>query len=46
MSAHTNNFPKLHTAAWPGVVGKGDGGEPPIDLGYAHSSERICSPLL
>jgi len=33
MSAkHTNNFPKLHNAAWPGVVGKGDGGEPPIDL--------------
>ncbi|MFZ5828671.1 MAG: sugar phosphate isomerase/epimerase family protein [Planctomycetota bacterium] len=32
MSEHTNNFPKLHNAAWPGVVGKGDGGEPPIDL--------------
>jgi len=29
---HTNNYPKLHNAAWPGVVGKGDGGEPPIDL--------------
>ncbi len=29
---HTNNFPKIHNAAWPGVVGKGDGGEPPIDL--------------
>jgi sugar phosphate isomerase/epimerase len=27
-----NNFPKLHNATWPGVVGKGDGGEPPIDL--------------
>lgn len=27
-----NNFPKIHNAAWPGVVGKGDGGEPPIDL--------------
>jgi sugar phosphate isomerase/epimerase len=27
-----NNFPKLHNAAWPGVVGKGDGGEPPIAL--------------
>ncbi len=27
-----NNFPKLHNAAWPGVVGKGDGGDPPIDL--------------
>jgi hypothetical protein len=29
---HTNNYPKLHNAAWPGLVGKGDGGEPPIDL--------------
>ncbi len=28
----TNNYPKLHNAAWPGVVGKGDDGEPPIDL--------------
>ncbi len=28
----TNNYPKLHNAAWPGVVGKGDGGEPPIGL--------------
>lgn len=27
-----NNFPKLHNAAWPGVVGKGEGSEPPIDL--------------
>jgi sugar phosphate isomerase/epimerase len=32
MSDHVNNYPKLHNAAWPGVVGKGDGGEPPIDL--------------
>jgi len=31
-TSHTNNFPKLHNAAWPGLVGKGDGGEPPIDL--------------
>ena len=30
--SHTNNFPKLHNAAWPGVVGKGEGSEPPIDL--------------
>ena len=29
---HTNNYPKLHNAAWPGVVGKGGDGEPPIDL--------------
>ena len=25
-----NNFPKLHNATWPGVVGKGDGSEPVI----------------
>ncbi len=32
-STHTNNFPKLHNAAWPGVVGKGgEGAEPSIDL--------------
>ncbi len=29
----TNNYPKLHNAAWPGVVGKGSGdGEPIIPL--------------
>src|SRR5580693_6586134 len=28
----TNNFPKLHNATWPGVVGKGDGSEPFISL--------------
>ena len=27
-----NNYPKLHNAAWPGVVGKGGDGEPPIEL--------------
>jgi sugar phosphate isomerase/epimerase len=32
MSDHPNNYPKLHNAAWPGVVGKGQGGEPPIGL--------------
>lgn len=32
-STHANTFPKLHNAAWPGVVGKGgEGAEPPIDL--------------
>jgi sugar phosphate isomerase/epimerase len=30
--SHPHNYPKLHNAAWPGVVGKGQGGEPPIDL--------------
>jgi sugar phosphate isomerase/epimerase len=30
---HTNTYPKLHNAAWPGVVGKGSpGAEPFIDL--------------
>ena len=32
MSDHTNNYPKLHNAAWPGVVGKGGDGEPIIEL--------------
>jgi sugar phosphate isomerase/epimerase len=32
MSNHPHNFPKLHNAAWPGVVGKGPDSEPPIDL--------------
>lgn len=27
-----NNYPKLHNASWPGVVGKGPGSEPPIAL--------------
>ena len=32
-SAKPNNFPKLHNAMWPGLVGKGSpGGEPAIDL--------------
>lgn len=25
-----NNYPKLHNATWPGIVGKGEGSEPPI----------------
>ncbi len=31
-TSHAHQFPKLHNAAWPGVVGKGDGSEPAIDL--------------
>jgi sugar phosphate isomerase/epimerase len=27
-----NNFPKLHNATWPGIVGKGDGAEPPVSF--------------
>src|SRR5438128_4078441 len=29
---HSNSFPKLHNATWPGVVGKGPDSEPPIEL--------------
>ena len=33
MSDHPNNFPKLHNAMWPGLVGKEPGTDnPPIDL--------------
>src|SRR5271157_3773890 len=33
MSAEINNYPKLHNAMWPGLVGKGSpGAEPFIDL--------------
>jgi hypothetical protein len=33
MAEHPNNFPKLHNAVWPGVVGKGgEGNEPCIEL--------------
>ncbi|MCX7044522.1 MAG: TIM barrel protein [Candidatus Sumerlaeota bacterium] len=32
MAKHPNNYPKLHNATWPGVVGKGGDGEPPIGL--------------
>src|SRR5260370_41089942 len=32
-SQHTNTYPKLHNAMWPGLVGKGSpGAEPCIDL--------------
>src|SRR5438094_880203 len=30
--ANQNQFPKLHNAMWPGLVGKGPDAEPPIDL--------------
>ncbi|MEM9588740.1 MAG: TIM barrel protein [Planctomycetota bacterium] len=33
MADHPNQFPKLHNAVWPGVVGKGgEGNDPPIPL--------------
>src|ERR1700686_1345069 len=32
MTTRTNHWPKLHNAAWPGVVGKGPDSEPPISL--------------
>ncbi|MGO4884806.1 MAG: TIM barrel protein [Bryobacteraceae bacterium] len=28
----SHNFPRVHNAMWPGLVGKGPGSEPPIDL--------------
>jgi hypothetical protein len=30
--AHQNNWPKLHNAMWPGLVGKGPDSEPPWNL--------------
>lgn len=30
MHMQQNNYPKLHNATWPGIVGKGDGSEPVI----------------
>ena len=27
-----NNYPKLHNATWPGIVGKGSDSEPPISF--------------
>ncbi len=32
MTVDSHNFPKIHNAAWPGLVGKGGDGEPPIEL--------------
>ncbi len=32
MNEHANTYPKLHNALWPGVVGKGEGGEPFFSL--------------
>ncbi len=32
MNTRPYNYPKLHNAAWPGIVGKGGDGEPLIDL--------------
>jgi sugar phosphate isomerase/epimerase len=32
MSTSKHKFPALHNAMWPGIVGKGDGSEPFIDL--------------
>jgi len=30
MAAHVNDFPKLHNATWPGMVGKGSAGADPV----------------
>src|SRR5438477_5057105 len=32
MAASQHKYPALHNAMWPGLVGKGPGAEPPIDL--------------
>ncbi len=32
MTTHNNAFPRLHNAAWPGLVGKGPDSEPPSEL--------------
>jgi sugar phosphate isomerase/epimerase len=32
MNASTHKYPALHNAMWPGLVGKGPGAEPPIEL--------------
>ena len=32
MTSSSNSFPKIHNAAWPGIVGKGDDGEPILGL--------------
>ncbi|MGH9719729.1 MAG: TIM barrel protein [Bryobacteraceae bacterium] len=32
MAENQNNYPRLHNAMWPGLVGKGPDSEPPIDL--------------
>ncbi|HLY19336.1 MAG TPA: TIM barrel protein [Bryobacteraceae bacterium] len=32
MTAPDHNFPRIHNAMWPGLVGKGPDSEPPIDL--------------
>ncbi|WP_146449673.1 sugar phosphate isomerase/epimerase family protein [Bythopirellula polymerisocia] len=32
MTSSSHIYPKLHNAAWPGLVGKGGDGEPPIEL--------------
>ena len=32
MTNHPHNYPEAAQAVWPGLVGKGDGGEPPIEL--------------
>ena len=43
MSNHSNhNYPRLHNAMWPGLVGKGSpGAEPFIDLNAMLELERL-----
>jgi len=46
MTQHSNNYPKLHNAAWPGVVGKGDGGEPLVSLRYFGPNVHKSTPKI
>src|SRR3569623_397636 len=43
MANHPNNYPKLHNAAWPGLVGKGPDSEPPIGLDEMIASTAAAS---
>ena len=44
-----NNYPKLHNAMWPGLVGKGSpGAEPSIDLDTMldlTAAETVLGPI-
>ena len=40
MSTAKHKFPALHNAMWPGIVGKGAGSEPAIDLDTMLISRR------
>jgi hypothetical protein len=41
MVTHTNNCPKLHDAAWPGLVGKGPDSELPIEVASSPTRKLV-----